>query len=121
MAIMFTLIIAQNVQNIKNKQVMNEKEIKQVFDDIQQQLEILLGSDASFMFIGGHQGNHFVIGGKTNEISAQILFAMMRYPVIRDIIKECAARYDDLNAEYGSNVRDVKMDHLIEQNSGNGN
>ena len=56
---------------------MKEKEIKQVFDDVQQRLETLQGSDASFMFIG-HQGNHFVISGKTNEISAQILFAMMR-------------------------------------------
>lgn len=99
---------------------MNEKEIKQVFDDVQQRLDTLQGSGASFMFIG-HQGNHFVISGKTNEISAQILFAMMRYPVIRDIIKQCATRYDDLNAQYGDNVRDVKMDHLIEQNSGNEN
>ena len=99
---------------------MNEKEINQVFGDVQQRLETLQGSDASFMFIG-HQDNHFVISGKTNEISAQILFAMMRYPVIHDIIKECASRYDDLNAQYGSNVRNVKMDHLIEQNSGNGN
>ena len=99
---------------------MNEKEIKQVFNDVQQRLDTLQGSGASFMFIG-HQGNHFVISGKTNEISAQILFAMMRYPVIRDIIKECASLYDDLNAQHGSKVRDVKMDHLIEQNSGNGN
>jgi len=99
---------------------MNEKEIKQVFDDVHQRLDTLQGSDASFMFIG-HQGNHFVISGKTNEISAQMLFAMMRYPVIRDIIKRCAMLYNDLNAQYDSNVRDVKMDHLIEQNSGNGN
>lgn len=94
---------------------MKEQEIKQVFDYVQQWLDTLQGSDASFMFIG-HQGNHFVINGKTNEISAQIFFAMMRYPVIRDIIKECATRYDDLNAQYGSNVRNVKMDYLIEQN-----
>lgn len=99
---------------------MNEKEIKQVFDDVQQRLDTLQGSGASFMFIG-YQGNHFVISGKTNEILAQILFAMMRYPVIRDIIKQCATCYDDLNAKHGSNARNVKMDHLIEQNSGNGN
>lgn len=99
---------------------MKTEEIKQVFDDVQQRLDTLQGSDASFMFIG-HQGNHFVISGKANEISAQLLFAMMRYPVIRDIIKQCATRYDDLNAKYGTNVRNVKMDHLIEQNSGNGN
>jgi len=99
---------------------MNEKEIKQVFDDVQQRPEALQSSDATFMFIG-HQGNHFMISGKTNEISAQILFAMMRYPVTRDIIKRCAMLYDDLNVQYGSNIRNVKMDHLIEQNSGNEN
>lgn len=99
---------------------MKQKEIKQVFSDVQQRLDTLQGSDASFLFIG-HQGNHFVISGKTNEISAQILFAMMRYPAIRDIIKECATRYDDQNAQYGREARDVKMDHLIEQNSGNEN
>ena len=104
---------------LKNVQtVMNEKKIKQVFGDILQRLETLQGSDASFMFIGD---NLFAMSGKTDEISAQILFAMMRYSVIRDIIKECATRYDDLNAQYGINVRNVKMDHLIEQNSGNGN
>ncbi len=99
---------------------MNEKGIKQVFGDVQQRLETLQGSGASFLFIG-HQGNHFTISGHPTEIAAQIVFAMMRYPVIRDIIKQCAAWYDGLNAEYGSNVRDAKMDHLIEQNSGNGN
>lgn len=44
---------------------------------------------------------------------------MIRYPVIRSIIKECAEKYDSLNAQYGNDVRNVKMDHLIEQNSGN--
>lgn len=97
---------------------MNENEIKQVFDDVQQRLDTLQGSGASFMFIG-HQGNHFVISGKTNEISAQILFAMIRYPVVRDIIKQCAEQFDSLNDKYGEDVKQVKMDHLIEQNSGN--
>lgn len=97
---------------------MKKEEIKQVFDDVQQRLDTLQGSEASFMFIG-HQGNHFAIAGQTNEIGAQILFAMMRYPVVRDIIKECAAKYDEMNEKYGEGVKAVKMDHLIEQNSGN--
>lgn len=97
---------------------MKTEEIKQVFGDVQQRLDTLQGSEASFMFIG-HQGNHFAIAGQTNEIGAQILFAMMRYPVVRDIIKECAAKYDEMNAKYGDDVKGVKMDHLIEQNSGN--
>lgn len=99
---------------------MKEKEIKQVFDDVQRQLDTLQGEDASFMFIG-HEGNHFVLGGNPHEIGAQIVFAMMRYPVIRDIIKNCAEKFDELNEQYGKDVRDVKMDHLIEQNSGNDN
>ena len=99
---------------------MKTEEINKVFDNVQEQLDALQDSEASFLFIG-HQGNHFVIAGKTNEIGAQILFAMMRYPVIRDIIKECAEKYDGMEAQYGNSVRDVKMDHLIEQNSGNAN
>lgn len=97
---------------------MEEEEIKRVFDDVQQRLETLQGSGASFLFIG-HQGNHFTISGNPIEIAAQIVFAMIRYPVIRNIIKECTEKYDSLNAKYGNDVRNVKMDHLIEQNSGN--
>ena len=99
---------------------MKRIEIKQVFDNVQEQLDALQGSEASFLFIG-HQGNHFAIAGHTNEIAAQILFAMIRYPVVRDIIKECAEKYDGMEKQYGKSVRDVKMDHLIEQSSGNEN
>lgn len=99
---------------------MEKQKIKQLFDDVQRRLDTLQGSEASFLFIG-YQGNHFAIGGLTNEIGAQLLIAMMRYPVIRDFIKECAEKYDSMEAQYGNSVREVKMDHLIEQNSGNGN
>ena len=49
---------------------------------------------------------------------AQITFSMMRYPVVRDIIKQCAANYDELNSAFGKDARDKIMDHQIEQNSG---
>ena len=101
-----------------NITTMEKEEIKRVFDDVQQRLDTLQDSEASFLFIG-HQGNHFTISGHPIEMAAQIVFAMIRYPVIRNIIKECAEKYDSLNAQYGNDVRDVKMDHLIEQNSGN--
>lgn len=98
----------------------NEDEtiVKEKFDKVQEILESLQGKDATFMFIG-HEGNHFVLSGSPVNIEAQIVFAMCRYPVIRDIIKTCAERFDELNKEYGDNVRNVIMDHLIEQNSGN--
>jgi hypothetical protein len=49
---------------------------------------------------------------------AQITFAMMRYPVVRDLIKDCAEKYDLLNATMGDDARKIKLDHQIEQNSG---
>ena len=97
---------------------MKKEEINQVFGDVQKQLDTLQGSGASFMFIG-HEGNHFVLGGNLINISAQIVFAMIRYPVVRDIIKQCAEQFDSLNDRYSEDVKQVKMDHLIEQNSGN--
>ena len=97
---------------------MKEEELIQIFDDIQLRLETLRESEASFLFIG-HQGNHFALGGNLIYIGAQILFAMIRYPIVRDLIKECADKYDSAEAQYGKSVRDVKMDHLIELNSGN--
>ena len=99
---------------------MDEKQIKQVFDSVQEFLDSLQNSDATCLFIG-HEGNHFVISGKPVNITAQLLFAMCRYPVVRDIIKTCANRFEELNEEFGEGVRCVKMDHLIEMNSGNGN
>lgn len=97
---------------------MKKEEINQVFGDVQKQLDTLQGSGASFMFIG-HEGNHFVLGGNLINISAQIVFAMIRYPVVRDIIKACAKQFDSLNDKYSEDVKQVKMDHLIELNSGN--
>lgn len=91
--------------------------VKEVFDEVQKLLDSLQGKDATFLFIGD-EGNHFVISGNFNSICAQLIFAMCRYPAIEQIIKKCASRFDELNAEYGDGVRSVTMDHLIEQNSG---
>lgn len=96
----------------------DESMIKEKFGKVQEILDSLQGKDATFMFIG-HEGNHFVLSGSPVNIEAQIVFSMCRYPVVRDIIKTCAERFDELNKEYGDNVRNVIMDHLIEKNSGN--
>ena len=97
---------------------MTVKEIKKKFGEVQEILDSLQGSGATFMFIG-HEGNHFVISGSPININVQILLSMMRYPVVRNIIKTCAARFDEVNKECGDNARSITMDHLIEKNSGN--
>lgn len=97
----------------KDKSIVKEK-----FTQVQNLLDTLQGEDATFMFIG-HEGNHFVVSGSPVNIMAQIVFAMCRYPVVKDIIKTCATRFDELNKKYGDKLRNITMDHLIEQNSGN--
>ena len=97
---------------------MDKTEIKKTQRMAQKLLEQLQGEEASFLFIGD-EGNCFTIGGDPVNITAQIIFAMIRYPVVRDIIKNCAARFDELNKKYGDKLRNMTMDHLIEQNSGN--
>ena len=96
---------------------MTTTEIKQLFSEIQKKLETLQNEHASFLFLSD-EGTHFCMGGDTTSIMAQITFAMMRYPVVRDIIKDCAEKYDILNATMGDDARNVKLDHQIEQNSG---
>jgi len=95
-----------------------KEEIKKKFDEVQEILDSLQDTGATCMFIG-HEGNHFVLSGDPVNIETQILFAMIRYPIVRDIIKTCASRFDKFNKEHGTDVRNVTMDHLIEKNSGN--
>lgn len=95
-----------------------KEEVKKVFKEVQLLLDTLQGKEATMLFIGD-EGNNFVIGGSFNSICAQIVFAMCRYPVMVDIITKCASRFEELNAKFGDKVRSVKLEHLIEQNSGN--
>ena len=97
---------------------MEKTEIKKIQRMAQKLLEQLQGKEASFLFIGD-EGNCFTIGGDPTMIAAQILFAMVRYPVVKDIIKKCADNYDDLNEKFGEDVRNLTLEHLIEVNSGN--
>ena len=96
---------------------MTTEEIRQTFDEVQTKLDTLQNEKATFLFIG-NEGNHFAMGGNQYMIAAQLTFSMMRYPVVRDIIKDCAEKYDLLNATMGDDARNVKLDHQIEQNSG---
>jgi len=110
------------LRNCLRKMETNKKQekqgVKEVFDEVQKLLDSLQDKDATFLFIGD-EGNHFVISGNSDSICAQIIFSMCRYPVIAQIIKKCASRFDEMNGKFGATFRNVSMTHLIEQNSGN--
>ena len=96
---------------------MTEQEIKQTLADVQRQLEKLQNEKASFLFIG-NEGNYFTISGNAYAIMAQILFAMMRYPVVHRIIKYCADNFEEVNSKHGKDAKNVELKHLIEKYSG---
>ncbi len=103
---------------LEQKSDMEKTEIKKIQRMAQKLLEQLQGKEASFLFIGD-EGNCFTIGGDPTMIAAQILFAMVRYPVVRQIIQKCADNYESLNEKFGEDVRNLTLEHLIEVNSGN--
>ena len=103
---------------LEQKSDMEKTEIKKIQWMAQKLLEQLQGKEASFLFVGD-EGNCFTIGGDPTMIAAQILFAMVRYPVVKDIIKKCADNYETLNEKFGEDVRNLTLEHLIEVNSGN--
>jgi len=103
---------------LEQKSGMDKEEIKKIQRMAQKLLEQLQGSEASFLFVGD-EGNCFTIGGDPTMIAAQVLFAMIRYPVVKDIIKKCADNYDALNDKFGEDARNITLEHLIEVNSGN--
>ena len=103
---------------LEQKSGMEKEEIKKIQRMAQKLLELLQGEEASFLFLGD-EGNCFTIGGDPTMIAAQILFAMVRYPVVRQIIQKCADNYESLNEKFGEDVRSLTLEHLIEVNSGN--
>jgi hypothetical protein len=96
---------------------MDKQEIVKIERQAQQLLESLQNEGATFLFLAD-EGNCFTIGGLPSNIGAQILFSMMRYPVVKAIIKTCAERYDELEKKYGDEARNIVLEHIIEKTLG---
>lgn len=88
---------------------------KLVFNTVQQLLEQLKDSNSAFLFVSSD--NHFTIKEHDNDLLTQIVFAMLRYPEVENIIKRCAVAFEKVNAKYGHLARAVEMDHLIYEKS----
>ena len=88
---------------------------KLAFHTCQQLLESLKDSDTAFMFVSSK--HHFTIKEHDNDLLTEIVFAMLRYPEVENLIKICAAAFEKVNAKYGPLARAVEMDHLIYEKS----
>ncbi len=97
---------------------MKQEEVKQIELQVKSMLDKLQNEKATVLFIG-HETNAFVLSGKPDNIAAQIVFSMCRYPVVKEIIMKCARRFGELNFFYGDDVRNVQLENVIEINSGN--
>ena len=97
---------------------MEKEEIKKIQRTAQKLLEQLQGTNATFLFIGD-EGNCFTVSGDQVNIEAQLMLAMIRYPVVKDIIHNCSKKYDMINKQMGDDMRNITLEHLIEINSGN--
>ena len=88
---------------------------KLAFHTCQQLLESLEDSDTAFMFVSSK--HHFTIKEHDNDLLTEIVFAMLRYPEVENLIKRCAGAFEKVNAKYGHLAREVEMDHLIYKKS----
>jgi hypothetical protein len=93
---------------------MEKEEQKLIQRTAQAYLEQLQGTGASFMFIGD-EGNCFTLGGDVSSIAAQLMFAMIRYPLVKEIVKKCSKKFDKINKEMGDDLRNIRLQHLIEE------
>ena len=97
---------------------MDKEEIKSIERTAQSALEKLQDTDASFLYIGD-DANCFTVGGDPEQLTAQLVIAMIRYPVVNEIVSNSVKMYKDCSPEVFNEIRNFKMDHQNEVNSGN--
>ena len=96
---------------------MTEKEIKELLQDIQDDLEKLkdLGVDVLFL---ASKNNRGVISGSMEGIVAMLLFNMIRYPQFRAIMEATIKNYPSFAQKFGSDILNDAPAHEIIDNYG---
>lgn len=90
-----------------------KKDVGKVFGEIQSLLDSLQDTGETFMFVTGE--GRFVISGDPAAIMAELSIAMIRYPIIKKIIDTCSQKFDEIKAEHGEDIENIKMTHLVEK------
>lgn len=103
------LMLDEELEALDEKKV----DIKDVFNKIQSLLDSLQDTGETFMFVTGE--GRFVISGDPAAIMAELSIAMIRYPIIKKIIDTCSQKFDEIKAEHGEDIENIKMTHLVEK------
>lgn len=89
------------------------KDASKVFSEIQSLLDSLQDTGETFLFVTGE--GRFVISGDPAAIMAELSIAMIRYPIVKEIIDTCSQKFDEIKAEHGEDIENIKMTHLVEK------
>lgn len=103
------LMLDEELEALDEKRV----DIKDVFNKIQGLLDSLQDTGATFMFMTGE--GRFVVSGDPSSIMAELTIAMVRYPIVKEIIDTCSQKLDEIKAEHGEDIENIKMTHLVEK------
>ncbi len=103
------LLLDEELEALDEKKV----DIKDVFNKIQGLLDSLQDTGATFMFMTGE--GRFVISGDPTSIMAELTIAMVRYPIVKEMIDTCSKKFDEIKAECGEDIENINMTHLIEK------
>lgn len=97
---------------------MNEKEIKEMLQDIQDDLEKLKDTGTDVLFLAS-KNNRGVICGSMEGIAAMLLWNMIRYPELRIILELAIKNYPSFASKYGSEVKNGVPTHEVIDTYGN--
>ena len=103
------LLLDEELEALDEKKV----DIKDVFNKIQDLLDSLQDTGATFMFITGE--GRFVISGDPISIMAELTIAMVHYPIVKKMIDTCSKKFDEIKAKCGEDIENINMTHLIEK------
>ena len=97
---------------------MNDKEIKEMLQDIQDDLEKLKDTGTDVLFLAS-KNNRGVISGSMEGIAAMLMWNMIRYPELRPILELAIKNYPSFASKYGSEVKNEVPAHEVIDTYGN--
>lgn len=91
---------------------MKIEEAKEILIKVQNLLESLQGTDETYMFFC-KRDNRGVVSGDDGVLSALIVWNMLRYDVMANIIKKAVSTYDSLDERVKQDVRGCNPTHEV--------